>query len=204
LTNVASRPRGPGTRTEILRVALRLFTEKGYESTSTRDIGDALGVTKPALYYHFRNKEEIVTSLLAERRHELDEFIEWLDQQPDSPDLLETAAVRWIRSTTSERLDLMRFMHSNQPLLRRMVDSGQDIRSAFAGVIDRFASRRPDPTDRVLIRMCFDSVSASLLAARGSDQTPATVIAAATRAARALARSLADPACLSQSGPPEA
>jgi AcrR family transcriptional regulator len=83
------RQAGAETRAEILRVALRLFTEKGYEGTSTRDISSALGMTKSSLYYHFRNKEEIVASLLAERRHDLDALIEWI-----TPDLAQRAASR--------------------------------------------------------------------------------------------------------------
>jgi AcrR family transcriptional regulator len=46
-------------------------------------------MTKSSLYYHFRNKEEIVASLLAERRHDLDALIEWI-----TPDLAQRAASR--------------------------------------------------------------------------------------------------------------
>ena len=48
-------------------VALKLFTEQGYEATSLREIAEALGVTKAALYYHFRTKDDIVTSLIEDR-----------------------------------------------------------------------------------------------------------------------------------------
>ncbi len=43
----------------ILHVAIKLFAEKGYEATSTREIAEAAGVTKPMLYYYFGNKEGI-------------------------------------------------------------------------------------------------------------------------------------------------
>jgi len=48
------------TRTRIQAVALELFTEQGYDATSLREIAERLGVTKAALYYHFKSKEEIV------------------------------------------------------------------------------------------------------------------------------------------------
>nr|WP_144033120.1 TetR/AcrR family transcriptional regulator [Thermus oshimai] len=55
------------TRTRILQEAAQLFTEKGYEATSVQDLAEALGLSKAALYHHFRSKEEILLeiSLLA-------------------------------------------------------------------------------------------------------------------------------------------
>ncbi len=51
------------TRQRIQDIALELFAERGYEKTSLREIAEQLGVTKAALYYHFRTKEDLVTSL---------------------------------------------------------------------------------------------------------------------------------------------
>lgn len=63
------RPRG-ATRERILDVALDLFTEQGYDKTSLREIAEALGFTKAALYYHFERKEDILLALHL-RMHEL-------------------------------------------------------------------------------------------------------------------------------------
>lgn len=51
------------TRTRILEEAARLFTEGGYEATSVQDIAEALGLSKAALYHHFRSKEEILLEI---------------------------------------------------------------------------------------------------------------------------------------------
>jgi AcrR family transcriptional regulator len=53
----------PGTRAEILRVALDLFRSQGYDATSLRQIAERIGITKAALYYHFRAKEQLVIEL---------------------------------------------------------------------------------------------------------------------------------------------
>jgi AcrR family transcriptional regulator len=50
----------------LLRAALDLFTERGYAATSVREIVDAAGVTKPVLYYYFKNKEDIYLELFRE------------------------------------------------------------------------------------------------------------------------------------------
>jgi AcrR family transcriptional regulator len=55
--------RGEATRKRILDVALELFTRRGYEKTSLRDIAEQLGVTKAALYYYFERKEDILLEL---------------------------------------------------------------------------------------------------------------------------------------------
>lgn len=47
------------TRQQILETAQRLFTEHGYDATSLQMIADELGLTKAAVYYHFRAKVDI-------------------------------------------------------------------------------------------------------------------------------------------------
>jgi AcrR family transcriptional regulator len=180
------RRTGAETRAEILRVALDLFTEKGFEGTSTRDISSALGITKSSLYYHFQNKDAIVASLMLERRQELDGLIDWIDAQSSAPDLLERAAMRWIESTTPQRIQLMRLVQANQPVLRRLLNTGNDVRSAFDQVIDRLVDPSSSTTDRLYARMAFDTVSAAIIAAQGTDATPAEVIKTARRATTAL------------------
>jgi len=48
------------TRQQILDTAQRLFAEHGYDATSLQMIADELGLTKAAVYYHFRAKREIL------------------------------------------------------------------------------------------------------------------------------------------------
>ncbi len=48
----------------LLESALGLFSEKGYEGTSIREIIEGAGVTRPVLYYYFANKEDLFRRLL--------------------------------------------------------------------------------------------------------------------------------------------
>ncbi len=50
--------------TRIMEEALVLFNESGFHGTSVRDIATRVGVTVPALYYHHRNKEDVLFSML--------------------------------------------------------------------------------------------------------------------------------------------
>ena len=47
------------TRDKILNEALKLFMKNGYEKTSLNDIAQKIEITKPALYYYFKNKDEL-------------------------------------------------------------------------------------------------------------------------------------------------
>lgn len=49
---------------EVLDVAGRLFSEKGYRSTSLTDIGEVLGMNKASLYYYVGSKEELARKLI--------------------------------------------------------------------------------------------------------------------------------------------
>ena len=51
------------TVAKILDVSMRLFTEQGYEHTTIQDIVDALGMSKGAIYHHFKGKEEILLAI---------------------------------------------------------------------------------------------------------------------------------------------
>jgi AcrR family transcriptional regulator len=59
------------TKENILQAALRLFAQDGYEAVSVSAIAAELGVTKPALYKHYKNKRDIFDSIV-ERMAETD------------------------------------------------------------------------------------------------------------------------------------
>ncbi len=57
----ATRRRDPESKREaVLRTAAQLFLEKSFGRTSMNDVAERLHITKPALYYYFRNKEDIL------------------------------------------------------------------------------------------------------------------------------------------------
>ncbi|MFD0883692.1 TetR/AcrR family transcriptional regulator [Streptosporangium algeriense] len=62
---VTRPPLAGGDRRElIIREAARLFVEKGYHATGMDEIGEAVGVTGPALYHHVKGKDELLLAVL--------------------------------------------------------------------------------------------------------------------------------------------
>ncbi|NEC91336.1 TetR/AcrR family transcriptional regulator [Streptomyces sp. SID12501] len=105
------------TRQRIQDVALELFAEQGYEKTSLREIAERLDVTKAALYYHFKTKEEIVVSLFEDLTKPIEDLIEWGRQQPHTLDMKQEILRRYNEALT-EAAPLFRFMQENQATVR--------------------------------------------------------------------------------------
>ena len=57
------RPEGH-IREQLMRAALKLFTQRGYTATTVREVVKEAGVTKPALYYYFGSKEGLFLELM--------------------------------------------------------------------------------------------------------------------------------------------
>ena len=80
--STSNEPKGD-TEARLLENALHLFSTKGYDATSIREIIEGAGVTRPVLYYYFKNKEDlflkIVEAEFAKAFAEIDEIIAEID-----------------------------------------------------------------------------------------------------------------------------
>lgn len=69
------------TLENILNISAQLFTEKGYEQTSIQDIINAVGMSKGAIYHHFKSKEEILEAVLEKHSEYLEQMLQkWIDE----------------------------------------------------------------------------------------------------------------------------
>ncbi|MEU6544449.1 helix-turn-helix domain-containing protein [Streptomyces sp. NPDC046859] len=125
------RRRG-NTRQRIQDVALELFAEQGYEKTSLREIAERLDVTKAALYYHFKTKEEIIVSLFEDLTKPIEELIEWGRRQPHTLDTKQEI-VRRYSQTLTDAAPLFRFMQENQATVREL-SIGEMFKSRMLGM----------------------------------------------------------------------
>ncbi|MEU6774299.1 TetR/AcrR family transcriptional regulator [Streptomyces sp. NPDC046759] len=124
------------TRQRIQDVALELFAEHGYEKTSLREIAERLDVTKAALYYHFKTKEEIIVSLFEDLTKPIEDLIEWGRSQPHTLETKQEMVRRYSR-VLADAEPLFRFMHDNQGTVRDLrigdifKDRMRDLRDIF-------------------------------------------------------------------------
>ena len=61
-----------------------MFLQQGVQRTSLQDIADKLGITKPALYYHFASREDLVRSILVPLIDEGEQFVEDQESRGDT------------------------------------------------------------------------------------------------------------------------
>lgn len=74
------------TRDKIMDVALHMFSERGYEAVSIRDICGKVGIKESTLYYHFKNKKDILDSLIEKFREHIDSLLVHVDEITAEPD----------------------------------------------------------------------------------------------------------------------
>ena len=89
------------TKEKILMAALRLFAREGYEAVSVSDIAGELGITKGALYKHYKNKRDIFDSIVArmfqvdaERSRQYEVPEEQFDQSPEAYEAVSLENIR--------------------------------------------------------------------------------------------------------------
>jgi len=163
-TQVAKGARGD-TRARIQRVALELFAEQGYERTSLREIAERLGVTKAALYYHFKSKEDIVRSFTEDHFTRLDSLIEWARRQPPGPATGREIIERYV-AILLDGSDVFRFLEQNQATLHSH-EAGKHRFEQFRPRLDALVglTAGPDATARARVRatVAFFSTSACFM-----------------------------------------
>jgi AcrR family transcriptional regulator len=141
------RQRRGDTRQRIQDVALELFSEHGYEKTSLREIAEHLDVTKAALYYHFKTKEEILISIFEDLTRPLDELIEWGKGQPHT---LETKqeVLRRYSDALGGASPLFRFMQENQATVREL-SIGETFKHRMISMLEIIKEPESPLTDQV-------------------------------------------------------
>ena len=96
------------TKEKILMTALQLFARDGYEAVSVRNIAEELGITKGALYRHYKNKRDIFDNIV-KRMIQIDakraeEYQMPAEQYDSMPDAYENTSLESIRKFTIEQL----------------------------------------------------------------------------------------------------
>jgi AcrR family transcriptional regulator len=71
-----------GLQEQILATANNLFVNKGYDGMSMREISEALGVSKAALYYYFKDKEELFLAILKKYLDDMSTALDRISAEP--------------------------------------------------------------------------------------------------------------------------
>ncbi|MCU7698250.1 TetR/AcrR family transcriptional regulator [Acinetobacter sp. AYS6] len=124
-----SQPKALKTKDRILQISLQLFNERGERSVTTNHIAAELGISPGNLYYHFRNKHEIIKELMHQYQAET---LEMLSLPEDRP-LTTNDKINYFQ-VLSGQLWSYRFIHRD---VYHLVESNED----FKKIYPRFAGQ---------------------------------------------------------------
>jgi AcrR family transcriptional regulator len=163
-------PRRSNTRQRIQDVALELFAEQGYEKTSLREIAERLDVTKAALYYHFKTKEDILVSLFQDLTRPIDELISWGAAQPPTLKTKQEILRRYSKAL-AKSIALFRFSQENQAALRDL-SIGDNMKERMLGLRDLLQDSDASMTDQVRCTAALFTMHAGLFALKDVEGDP--------------------------------
>lgn len=101
------------TRNRIIQASIALFNEQGERNVTTNHIAADLGISPGNLYYHFRNKEDIILSIYEEYARNL-----LIESMPEvKPEIKPLDAIILYMDAVFQALMKFRFFYSNLPVL---------------------------------------------------------------------------------------
>lgn len=142
------------TRDAIIIAAEQMFLERGVSQTSIQEIAKQAGVTRGAVYFHFKDKLDIFQAILGQARFPQEEIMLQAAacNQPNTLNVLETALIHALHSFISNERQQVVFTIINQrceyvgemaPIITRLQDARANVLSLFTGLLD-MAERRSE------------------------------------------------------------
>src|SRR5579884_1347641 len=102
-----SREDAEETLRTILRTAQQLFMEYGYRAVTTRQIASACGLTQPALYHYFRDKQELYLAMMHEEVAKMRAALERMARRGESVAERLQRIVVYLLNSGQHDLDIM-------------------------------------------------------------------------------------------------
>jgi AcrR family transcriptional regulator len=177
------------TKERIISAAVSLFCHKGFEATSVREIVKAAGVTKPVLYYYFKNKKDlfhiIIESSLTPFHENLINMCGWTEGNFQDP--LHNIAELYIKAS-EETPDRVRFIHAIafSGLYNDIFDFTEYWHSIFEYVVGLFVRGQergfvrndfpPDIMARYFLGMCESAMRAIAYCPEKLDEYPSSEV----------------------------
>ncbi len=137
----ANRNRDQNTRERIIEQAARLFVARGYHGVSMREVAEAVGVTKPALYHYFADKEALFLALLEDALSGLSDVLTHVGKQPTLRGQLHSLIHNLLVSAPRQRTGLQLSGELKHVDPERRADFEQRYREVWMGGLERLLSQ---------------------------------------------------------------
>jgi AcrR family transcriptional regulator len=155
----AAAPR-PDTRARILDAALEVFSEHGFEGSSLQEIADRLDLTKAALYYYFRSKDELLEALVEPAITGLNEILDSCSGERDTPARRREFMQYYLDYLLRQRRLIAYISRDLATLAHPALSSGNEERRARVEAM--IAGSELDFSDQVRVAMAFGGIQAAI------------------------------------------
>ncbi|NKY36130.1 TetR/AcrR family transcriptional regulator [Nocardia speluncae] len=179
---------GRDTKKAILDAAVRLFVNKGFEQTSLREIADAVGITKPSLYYHYSSKLELLVAVIDPLLDALRALADEVETMP-APDTegRRTVLRGYIRVMIRNRDAGEMMVRNAVPIVNAVADQYPVIVDAHKVVRNWLAGPEPTPVRLLRAAAAMEIVTVALISNEiapdaGDDVVESTLLDAALAA----------------------
>jgi AcrR family transcriptional regulator len=124
-------------KAKILQSARELFIEKGYESTSIRNIAERIEYSPTTIYLHFKDKDDIFYALHQEGFRLLNQYFKVLEHVPDPFERLKTITKAYIKFALENRefYDLMFISRSPMNALKEDCEEWDEGKKSFEALV---------------------------------------------------------------------
>jgi AcrR family transcriptional regulator len=145
-------------QTRVLEAALALFAEHGVGGTSIRMIADAIGVTKAAIYYQFKTKDEIVLAAAGLGFAKLEWALEAAETE-ESPSRAREFLIRQVIEISLEQRRVTRALQ-HDPVMLRLLMGNERFQQMFERMQRLMIGDVSDPRVRMQVAMLSGAIAA--------------------------------------------
>ena len=150
--------RGEETRARIISAAVKLFGQRGFDGSSTRDIATAAGVNAPALQYYFDNKEGVFVACVEDIVKRIWEYMSQVVERAEQAVAREADDEELIEAFCAIQVQLVEFMFTANEaedwrLFMARIQSGEGPAAGFKLVYQCVSSRMIKVTSTIVGRM---------------------------------------------------
>jgi AcrR family transcriptional regulator len=150
----------PDTRARILDAALDVFSEHGFEGSSLQQIADRLDLTKAALYYYFRSKDELLEALVEPAITGLNEILDACSGERDTPARRKEFLKHYLDYFLRQRRLIAYISRDLATLAHPALSAGNEERRTRVEAI--LAGSDLDFSDQVRVTMAFGGMQAAI------------------------------------------
>src|SRR5207248_9248206 len=142
IQSVGRTARQDNRRVQLLDAAARLFCQRGFHTTSMRDIAKAVDMLSGSIYYHFSSKQEILLAVYAEGARRIGELVDGAAAREIEPwKRLEAASAAHLNALSITHRDYAQVMIRTLPqeadgISQQLREIRRDYESKFRRLID--------------------------------------------------------------------